>query len=448
MDPSNAIEGEAATESPPAQATASPPPQATASPPPAPTGEAAIQPSTEASVPEGSRRFMFPVKCTKCGGGFEVPFNPDPNRPILCRTCRPVYPAKCATCGKECQVPFKVPPGRQYRCRTCEAMTPPPPRREEKPKDPARQAAKDAVRAVFKEVGNREPTPEQSARIVALCRELYFGGGPVTSAPPRAVGAQPTPASGSATAPPLPKTASPPRVEAAPPPLPKVAIPPSTAPASTPPQRAEKPKDVRPESARQGAAHRAVVSITQLKVSQPIRPDQLPRDVLPPEGKTNVEIELVFALSSAAGKPVLPIRARFSSRNYRRALKAIDEHGEDATILLQGLLTGGGELLAAGIAVQGSKAARPKETAKARPPSPAAEKVPSASEVGGTSAIPAPPFVVRPGERIGRWIVLRELAPKGGVRQIHCRCRTCGFGADHAADELLAPVLPLCRRCD
>lgn len=520
--PSGAREGEAtATASPSVEATVSPSRGEAALPPPppqAPTGEAASQPPTEVSASEAPRRFMFPVKCTRCGADFEVPFNPDPNRPILCRTCRPVYPATCAMCGKERQVPFKVGAGRPYRCPSCEAKMPPlpPPPKQGKPKDPAREAAKDALRAVFKEVANNEPTSEQSSRIVALCKELYFGaaddtpsqekkkdagrqaakeamravfkevgnreptleesasivslcralffgGGAAPVARPRAVGAQPIDAGASATPSPSPTA----------PPTPSKDGETAKATRPEPPsgKAAQKPRAVPPAPLPQKAAHRVVVPITQLKVAQPLQPEQLPRDVLPREGGPNVEIELVFALSSAAGKPVLPVRAMFSSRNYRRALKAIDEHGGNAVVLLQGRLTGDGELLGAGISVVPNKGTPHKEPAskapaeKTPPPPkpvarPAAEKAPLPKEPAIASAPPAstpekkapvqPPqrFVVRQGERIGRWEVVRELPPKSGDRQILCLCTRCWFEAQLSVDELIASVLPLCRRCE
>ncbi len=96
-----------------------------------------------------------------------------------------------------------------------------------------------------------------------------------------------------------------------------------------------------------------------MKVTLPLRPEQLSRDLLPPEGGPNVEIELTIDVDAGAGKPPLSIRALVNSRNYRRAVKAIDEHGGNATVLIQGRLTGNGELLDAGIAVQPKAPAPP-----------------------------------------------------------------------------------------
>ncbi|GEM_PF-6555559 len=44
--------------------------------------------------------------------------------------------------------------------------------------------------------------------------------------------------------------------------------------------------------------------------------------------------------------------AAFGGRNYRRAAKAIDEQGGNATVLIQGRLTGNLDVLDTGIAVQ------------------------------------------------------------------------------------------------
>lgn len=102
---------------------------------------------------------------------------------------------------------------------------------------------------------------------------------------------------------------------------------------------------------------RTTIPVPSVKVTLPLRPEQFPRDVLPPEGAASVPIEVVIEVAADAGKRPLSIRATFSSRNYRRAVKAIDDHGGSATVLIQGRLTGNGELLDAGIAVQPRAAA-------------------------------------------------------------------------------------------
>ncbi len=102
---------------------------------------------------------------------------------------------------------------------------------------------------------------------------------------------------------------------------------------------------------------RATLRVPAVKVTLPLRPDQLPRDVVPREGGPNVEIELTIEVEG--GQRPLSITAVFNSRNYRRAVKAIDEHGGNAMVLIQGRLTGTGELLDAGIAVQAKMGGSP-----------------------------------------------------------------------------------------
>ncbi len=118
-------------------------------------------------------------------------------------------------------------------------------------------------------------------------------------------------------------------------------------PTSPPPPPSENPK-TRPEP----PPRRGRISVPSVKVTLPLRPDQLPRDVLPREGAPAVSIELTIEVEAGDGNRPLAVRATFSSRNYRRAVKAIDELVGNATALIQGRLTGNGELLDAGISVQ------------------------------------------------------------------------------------------------
>lgn len=55
----------------------------------APEEEAAEEeeaPRERAPRQEGDRE-MFPAKCADCGNDTEVPFKPDPSRPVYCRDC-------------------------------------------------------------------------------------------------------------------------------------------------------------------------------------------------------------------------------------------------------------------------------------------------------------------------------------------------------------------------
>jgi len=39
--------------------------------------------SEQTEIPEG----RWPIKCDDCGASAEVPFKPDPSRPVYCRSC-------------------------------------------------------------------------------------------------------------------------------------------------------------------------------------------------------------------------------------------------------------------------------------------------------------------------------------------------------------------------
>ncbi len=36
-------------------------------------------------------RKMYPIKCSDCGTDAEVPFDPNPDRPIYCKECLPKH---------------------------------------------------------------------------------------------------------------------------------------------------------------------------------------------------------------------------------------------------------------------------------------------------------------------------------------------------------------------
>ena len=42
---------------------------------------------TQTASPDAAQGNQFKVKCTGCGIETTVPFKPDPNRPVYCRTC-------------------------------------------------------------------------------------------------------------------------------------------------------------------------------------------------------------------------------------------------------------------------------------------------------------------------------------------------------------------------
>ncbi len=82
----------------------------------------------------------YDAECSECHEKFRVPFEPDPNRPIFCKTClkasrtqeRPVHKEEhsdpvelfeivCSHCGKTDHVPFRPYEGSVVLCQECMA---------------------------------------------------------------------------------------------------------------------------------------------------------------------------------------------------------------------------------------------------------------------------------------------------------------------------------------
>jgi hypothetical protein len=79
---------------------------------------------------------------------------------------------------------------------------------------------------------------------------------------------------------------------------------------------------------------RGKIPVQFLKVSIPLRPDQIPRGIVPDDGPIK-EFDLVLQLE---GWPTpLPVRA--NAKNYRRLIKSLDAAGPDVVVLLAGKLT-------------------------------------------------------------------------------------------------------------
>jgi hypothetical protein len=77
----------------------------------------------------------------------------------------------------------------------------------------------------------------------------------------------------------------------------------------------------------------AAVRLASLKVTVPLKPEQLPRDLVPPDGPPG---EPLLDLVLEGG---LTVRARLNGRNYRRMLKQVDDSGaENVAVILQGTL--------------------------------------------------------------------------------------------------------------
>jgi len=87
------------------------------------------------------------------------------------------------------------------------------------------------------------------------------------------------------------------------------------------------------------------VQVPSLKVTLPLRPDQLS-----PVGETVKTVDLAIDLGD--GKP---FSVAFSGKNFRRALRQVDElhaAGSDVVVILQGRLIAGHRIEGAGLAVQ------------------------------------------------------------------------------------------------
>ncbi|MCY3018655.1 MAG: zinc-ribbon domain containing protein [Planctomycetota bacterium] len=76
---------------PPAPVTAAPPAPAGDPSAPAPAGSPVAEPAAAAPAAPatggGKPREQHKVTCSSCGAETTVPFKPDPNRPVYCRTC-------------------------------------------------------------------------------------------------------------------------------------------------------------------------------------------------------------------------------------------------------------------------------------------------------------------------------------------------------------------------
>ncbi len=78
----------------------------------------------------------------------------------------------------------------------------------------------------------------------------------------------------------------------------------------------------------------ATIRVPGLKVTVPLKADQLPRDLVPPEPAPVGEPMLELALEGG-----FTARAKINGKNYRRMLKQIAEQGgENVVIILPGTL--------------------------------------------------------------------------------------------------------------
>ena len=88
-------------------------------------------------------REMHKATCSDCGAECEVPFKPEPGKPVRCQDCfrknrpqrrfgggnnrrfdsrpREMHKVTCDECKKECEVPFKPTEGKPVFCKECYA---------------------------------------------------------------------------------------------------------------------------------------------------------------------------------------------------------------------------------------------------------------------------------------------------------------------------------------
>src|SRR5512135_2357557 len=94
---------------------------------------------------------------------------------------------------------------------------------------------------------------------------------------------------------------------------------------------------------------KATIRIPGIKVAVPLKPDAIPRNLVPLEGPAGEPV-LELVLDGSA----LTIVARLNGKNYRKMLKTIAEHGKDnVVVVLQGVMRDqGGDLYLEGAGFQ------------------------------------------------------------------------------------------------
>lgn len=87
-----------------------------------------------------------------------------------------------------------------------------------------------------------------------------------------------------------------------------------------------------------------------------LRPDQVPRDILPSEGAPGSAKAKVSWDIRLTGEPPLVLRASLSVKNFRKLLKQIEKNeGAELSVALHGRLVGNGVLEEASVQVDVKK---------------------------------------------------------------------------------------------
>jgi len=100
----------------------------------------------------------------------------------------------------------------------------------------------------------------------------------------------------------------------------------------------------------------ARIEIQSLKITLPLKPEQVPRDILPSEGTPGAaKMKLFWDIVLVGEGEEEVFRVGFSVKNYRKCLKTLEGHeaeGNECIVLLQGKLVNGGVIEGAGLSVQ------------------------------------------------------------------------------------------------
>jgi len=102
----------------------------------------------------------------------------------------------------------------------------------------------------------------------------------------------------------------------------------------------------------------ARIEVQSLKITLPLKSEQVPRDILPEVGTPGTAKMKVFWDVVLVGQAEEVYRVGFSVKNYRKCLNTLAQHeadGNECIVLLQGKLVSGGVIEDGGLAVQVKK---------------------------------------------------------------------------------------------
>jgi len=103
----------------------------------------------------------------------------------------------------------------------------------------------------------------------------------------------------------------------------------------------------------------ARIEVQSLKITLPLKPEQVPRDILPEVGTPGTAKMKLFWDVVLVGQEEEVYRVGFSVKNYRKCLNTLVQHeaeGRECIVLLQGKLVNGGVIEDGGLSVQVKKA--------------------------------------------------------------------------------------------